>query len=153
MLFVVLSQFKGYFKQNHILQRQIATLQNPKAYTSSSPTRRPLRMFKKNSCLAEKGGGGGDTKTGRHQNRCERVKLSRGHHHVVSKIPLTEHPRTYEHYGDVAQLVERRTGTPLTQVRFPGAARDFQCRISYGVRKPPVMQWHALTSVRTLKIL
>ena len=27
--------------------------------------------------------------------------------------------------GDVAQLVERRTGTPLTQVRIPGAARDF----------------------------
>ena len=26
---------------------------------------------------------------------------------------------------DVAQLVERRTGTPLRQVGFPGAARDF----------------------------
>ena len=42
--------------------------------------------------------------------------------------------------GDVAQLVERRTGTPLRQVRFPGATRDlsprvnFQCRLSYGVR-------------------
>ena len=42
--------------------------------------------------------------------------------------------------GDVAQSVERRTGTPLTQVRFPGAARDFfprasfLCRLSYGVR-------------------
>ena len=42
--------------------------------------------------------------------------------------------------GDVAQLVERRTGTPLTQVRFPGAVRDFsprvnfRCRLSYGVR-------------------
>ena len=46
--------------------------------------------------------------------------------------------------GDVAQLVERRTGTPLTKVRFLGAARDFssrvnfQCRLSYGVRTPPV---------------
>ena len=45
--------------------------------------------------------------------------------------------------GDVAQLVKRRTGTLLTQVRFPGAARefspgvDFQCRLSYGVRTPP----------------
>ena len=45
--------------------------------------------------------------------------------------------------GDVAQLVERRTGTPQTQVRFPGAARDFsprvnfQRRLSYGVRTPP----------------
>ena len=45
--------------------------------------------------------------------------------------------------GDVAQLVERRTGTPLRQVRFPGAAREFsarvnfQCRLSYGVRTPP----------------
>ena len=43
---------------------------------------------------------------------------------------------------DVAQLVERRTGTPLTHVRFPGGARDFlpvnfQCRLSYGVRTPP----------------
>ena len=27
--------------------------------------------------------------------------------------------------GDVAQLVERRTDTPLTQVRFPGAASFF----------------------------
>ena len=45
--------------------------------------------------------------------------------------------------GDVAQFVEHRTSTPLTQVRFPGAARDFsprfsfQCRLSYGVRTPP----------------
>ena len=27
--------------------------------------------------------------------------------------------------GDVAQLVKRRPGTPLKQVRFPDAARDF----------------------------
>ena len=27
--------------------------------------------------------------------------------------------------GGVAQLVEHRTGTPLRQVRFPGAARNF----------------------------
>ena len=45
--------------------------------------------------------------------------------------------------GDVAQLVQHRTGTPQTQVRFPGAARDFsprvnfQCRLSSGVRIPP----------------
>ena len=45
--------------------------------------------------------------------------------------------------GGVAQLVERRTGTPLMQVRFPGVARDFsprvnfQCRLSFGVRTPP----------------
>ena len=53
--------------------------------------------------------------------------------------------------GDVAQLVEHRTGTPPTQVRLPGAARDlspkdnFQCRLSYGVRILPVRN-------RTLKI-
>ena len=40
-------------------------------------------------------------------------------------------------------MVEHRIGTPLTQVRFPGAARDFslrvnfRCRLSYGVRTPP----------------
>ena len=44
---------------------------------------------------------------------------------------------------DVAQLVERRTGTPLMQDRIPVAAGDFsprvnfQCRLSYGVRTPP----------------
>ena len=46
-------------------------------------------------------------------------------------------------HGDVAQLLKHRTGTPLTQVRFPGAARDFfsqrqlSVRLSYGVRTPP----------------
>ena len=45
--------------------------------------------------------------------------------------------------GDVAQLVEHRTGALPTQVRFPCAARDFsprvkfQCRLSQGVRTPP----------------
>ena len=45
--------------------------------------------------------------------------------------------------GDVALPVERRTGTPLRQVRFPGAAKDFsprvnfQRRLSYRVRAPP----------------
>ena len=46
-------------------------------------------------------------------------------------------PKTDEEGGDVAQLVEHRTGTPPTQVRCPDAARDFsprvyfQCRLSY----------------------
>ena len=37
-------------------------------------------------------------------------------------------------------LVDRQTSTPLTQVQFPGAAREFsprvsfQCRLSYGAR-------------------
>ena len=45
--------------------------------------------------------------------------------------------------GDVAQLIEHRTGTPLTQVPFPGTSRDFpprvnfQCRLSDGVRATP----------------
>ena len=45
--------------------------------------------------------------------------------------------------GDVAQLIEHRTGTPLTQVRFPSAAKDFSPRVnfqyglSYGVRTSP----------------
>ena len=46
-------------------------------------------------------------------------------------------------YIDVAQLVEHRTGTSPTQVRFPDVTRDFsprvnfQCRLSYGVRTSP----------------
>ena len=45
--------------------------------------------------------------------------------------------------GDVAQLVEHRTCTQPTQVRFPGAARgftprvSFKSRFSYGVRTSP----------------
>ena len=37
---------------------------------------------------------------------------------------------------DIAQLVEHQTVTPLTQVRFPGAARDFSFRDSSSVRTP-----------------
>ena len=85
--------------------------------------------------------------------------------------------------GDVAQLVEHRTGTPMTQVGFPAAARDwsprvnFWCRLSFDaclfvrwcfepsqhlgitsglsltVSVHPCVQSHALTSVRTLKFL
>ena len=33
--------------------------------------------------------------------------------------------------GDVAHLVERRTGTLVTQVRFSGAARDFSPRVNF----------------------
>ena len=52
--------------------------------------------------------------------------------------------------GDVAQLVEHRKGTPPTQVRFPGAARDFSPRVSLQCRLSrcpytPVrnrMHWH-----------
>ena len=61
--------------------------------------------------------------------------------------------------GDVAQLVQRQTGTPLTQVRFPSEERDFspkvnfQCRLSYCASVHPRVQSHALTNVLTLNIL
>ena len=60
--------------------------------------------------------------------------------------------------GDVGQLVEHRTDTPPTKVRFPGAARDFsprvnfKCRLTSRVRTPSRVQSHTLTFVRTLKI-
>ena len=50
--------------------------------------------------------------------------------------------RVLKRFGDVVQLVERRIGTPLTRVRFPGAAKnfsprvDFLCRLSDGDRTP-----------------
>ena len=63
----------------------------------------------------------------------------------LSYIPTTSRANLFFFFlsGDVAQLVEHRTGTSLTQIRFPGAARDFspsvkfQCRLSYSVRTPP----------------
>ena len=60
--------------------------------------------------------------------------------------------------GDVAQLAERRTGTQLTQIPFPGTARDFSPSTfsadSLTVLTPPLprVKSHAFTSVRTLKI-
>ena len=45
--------------------------------------------------------------------------------------------------GDAANLVKRKSSTPLKQVRIPCAARNFsprvnfQCRLSYGVHTPP----------------
>ena len=33
--------------------------------------------------------------------------------------------------GDIAQLIERLTGTPLMRVRYPGAARDFLPESTY----------------------
>ena len=49
--------------------------------------------------------------------------------------------------GDIAQMLERRTATPLRQVPFPGAARiflpvSFQCRLSCGVRTLPCAVAH-----------
>ena len=59
-----------------------------------------------------------------------------------------------------SSVVGYRTGTPLTQVRFPGAARDFfsqsnlsvQTLLTVPVPPPPLAQSHAFTFVRTLKI-
>ena len=39
-----------------------------------------------------------------------------------------------EETGGVAQLVERRTGTAPTQVRFPDAARDFSPSVNFQCR-------------------
>ena len=39
---------------------------------------------------------------------------------------------------NVVLLIERRTGTSLTRVRFPGAARDFYPRVNFKQRHPPV---------------
>ena len=62
--------------------------------------------------------------------------------------------------GDEAQLVEHRTGMLLTQVRSPGAARDFSPRVNFNfsadclmVSIHPRVQSHASTSVCMLKIL
>ena len=52
--------------------------------------------------------------------------------------------------GDVARLVERRTGTPLTQLAFPGAARDFLSESTFSadslnsLTPPPDVQFPAL---------
>ena len=59
--------------------------------------------------------------------------------------------------GDVAQFAERKTSTPLRQVRFPVAARDFspsQISVQTLLRCPcsPCVQSHPLISVCTLKI-
>ena len=62
-----------------------------------------------------------------------------------SSLLVIKMRRTKRMGVDVARLIERRTGTPLTLLRFPGAARDFfflprsNChwRLSYGGRTYP----------------
>ena len=82
------------------------------------------------------GGGGGNSKDIFVKN------WSLTHIHIALKSKNNFLLSIVKLAGDVAQLVQHRTGTP-TQVRFPGAARDFplrvifQCRLSYGVRTPP----------------
>ena len=49
--------------------------------------------------------------------------------------------------GDIAQLLEHRTGTPLTQVRFPGAAR-FVCLFVFSLPES-TFSADSLTWVRT----
>ena len=55
--------------------------------------------------------------------------------------------------GDIDQLVEHWTGMLLKQVRFPNVARDFSLRVNFQWRLSYGNHPHALTSVRTLKIL
>ena len=54
--------------------------------------------------------------------------------------------------GGLGLLVERRTGTPLTHVRFQAAAREFCSQRQLSVQALRV-QSLALTSVRTSKIM
>ena len=52
-------------------------------------------------------------------------------HHVISAsytMEISERKKNQD--GVIAQLVDHRTVTPLTQVRFPGAARDFLPRVN-----------------------
>ena len=39
-------------------------------------------------------------------------------------------------FGDVVQLGEHQTSTPLTHVQFPGAAREFAPRVNFQCRLP-----------------
>ena len=73
----------------------------------------------------------------------ERTRIVR----VTAEVPAVSHCQVTVHchnvfschrHRDVAQSVQHRSGTMPTQVRFPGSARDFSCRLSYGVRKSSV---------------
>ena len=71
---------------------------------------------------------------------------------------LTEAINKLQCYVDVAQLLERRTGTPLGEGSIPRSGKEFFSRSRLSVQTLTVsvhlrVQRHALTSVRTLKIL
>ena len=77
-------------------------------------------------------------------HRRESLKTERktsGNHGCSSGSSSSSNKKT-KWGGDVAQLLECRTGTPLRQVRSRGAERDFsprvkfQCRLFYGVCTP-----------------
>ena len=75
---------------------------------------------------------------------CDKKKSCQNAHQQILSLPTASVASYMQDVdGDAAQLVESGTGTPLTQVRLPGAARDFsprvnfQCRPSYGARTSP----------------
>ena len=49
----------------------------------------------------------------------------------VKKMKKLEASAKSQEDGDVVQLVEHGTSTPLTQVRFPGAARDISPIVNF----------------------
>ena len=70
---------------------------------------------------------------------CEEFEVMNCRHVVVSLITNTRAVVRYIHVfrgwgGDVAQLVERRTGAPLTQVRFPGCGKRFFSKSQFSVQ-------------------
>ena len=76
---------------------------------------------------------------------------------IAYQSSLFNTANTQQRGGDVAQLVEHRTSTPLTQVQFPSVARDFSPKANFSedsltVSVHPHVQSHAFTSVRTLKV-
>ena len=99
-------------------------------------------------------------------NICQNSRKGKAYHSTSHRQPARMLPVWWPYDservnfgGNVAQLVEHLTGTPPTQVRFPGAARDFFLlestfsADSLTVSVHPRVQSHAFTSVRTLKIL
>ena len=72
---------------------------------------------------------------------------------------LSEMFRCFEIYGDVAQFVEGRTGTPAEAVSIPRCGKGFFSHSQLSVQTllrvsaRSLVQSHALTSTRTLKIL
>ena len=72
------------------------------------------------------------------------VSFLREERQTENKQAQTDTGTCIRGWGCRSILVERGTGTPLTQVRFPGAGRiffsprvKFQCRLSYAIRTPP----------------
>ena len=84
---------------------------------------------------------------------CDKKKSCQNAHQQILSLPTASVASYMQDVdGDAAQLVESGTGTPLMQVRLPGAARDFSPRVNFQCRLSNVLPCLICAHVKDLVV-